>query len=149
MASVDPDKLRHHLSYARANLRHLEGIREEGREAFLKDDRTQMATVRLLHTAIEALLDCGHHVIAREGLGIPRSYSDTITLLVEAGILPQEDRDIFQRMVRFRNLAVHLYDEVAPLEVWNIVEDHLADFDRFIGAIARRYLAEVDPETQS
>jgi uncharacterized protein YutE (UPF0331/DUF86 family) len=148
MASIDRDKLRHHLDYARGNLRHLERIREEGREAFLAEERTQIATVRLLHTAIEALLDCGHHVIAREGLGIPRSYSDTINLLVEAGILPQEDRDTFQRMVRFRNLAVHLYDEVAAEEVWKIVADHLPDFDRFIGAIARRYLSESEPPTE-
>lgn len=148
MAAVDRDKLRHHLDHARGNLRHLDRIREEGREAFLEDERTQMATVRLLQTAIEALLDCGHHVIAREGLGIPRSYSDTITLLVEAGILPQEDRDTFQRMVRFRNLAVHLYDEVAPVEVWKIVEDHLRDFDRFIGAIGQRYLSGSEPPTE-
>ncbi|HSL82454.1 MAG TPA: DUF86 domain-containing protein [Thermoanaerobaculia bacterium] len=148
MAPVDPDKLRHHLDYARANLRHLERIREEGRESFLEDERTQMATVRLLHTAIEALLDCGHHVIAREGLGIPRSYSDTITLLVEADILPREDSDTFQRMVRFRNLAVHLYDEVAAEEVWKIVEDHLPDLNRFIGAIGRRYLSEPEPASE-
>jgi uncharacterized protein YutE (UPF0331/DUF86 family) len=141
MAPVDPDKLRHHLDYARANVRHLERIRAEGRAAFLGDERTQMAAIRWLQTAIEALLDSGHHVIAREGLGIPRQYADTIALLVEAGILPREDRDTFVSMVRFRNRAVHLYDEIAAEEVWKIVEDHLGDFDRFIGAIAGRYLA--------
>lgn len=141
MAPVDPDKLRHHLDYARTNVRHLERIRGEGREAFLGDERTQMASVRWLQTAIEALLDSGHHVIAREGLGIPRQYSDTVRLLVDAGILPREDRDTFVSMVRFRNRAVHLYDEIAAEEVWKIVDGHLEDFDRFIGAIAGRYLA--------
>lgn len=141
MAAVDPDKLRHHLDYARSNVRHLEQVRGEGREAFLADERTQMAAVRWLQTAIEALLDCGHHVIAREGLGIPRQYSDTIVLLVEAGVLAREDRDVFVRMVRFRNRAVHLYDEIAVDEIWKIIEGHLPDFDRFIGAIAERYLA--------
>lgn len=141
MAPVDPDKLRHHLDYARSNVRHLERIRVEGREAFLAEERTQIAAVRWLQTAIEALLDCGHHVIAREGLGIPRQYSDTVVLLVDAGILPKQDRDVFVSMVRFRNRAVHLYDEIASEEVWKIIEEHLDDFDRFIGAIAGRYLA--------
>ncbi len=141
MAPVDPDKLRHHLDYARSNVRHLERVRAEGRDAFLADERTQMATVRWLQTAIEALLDSGHHVIAREGLGIPRQYSDTIVLLAKAGILPAEQRDTYVSMVRFRNRAVHLYDEIASEEVWKIVDEHLGDFETFIGAVAGRYLA--------
>lgn len=65
-------------------------------------------------------------------------------LLVEAGILAKEDRDTCVSMVRFRNRAVHLYDEIATDEVWKIVEGHLDDFERFIAAIAGRYLARAE-----
>ena len=93
MAPVDPDKLRHHLDYAHRNLERLRRVRDDGKEAFLGDDMVQAATVRLLQVAIEALLDCGHHVIAREGLGIPRQYADTVRLLVEAGVLPRNHQE--------------------------------------------------------
>jgi uncharacterized protein YutE (UPF0331/DUF86 family) len=141
MAPVDPDKLRHHLDYARRNLERLRRVRDDGEEAFLGDDMTQAATIRLLQVAIEALLDCGHHVIAREGLGIPRQYADTVRLLVEAGILPGDHQESLLRMVRFRNRAVHLYDEIDAPEVFDILEHHLGDLELFIAAIAKRYLA--------
>lgn len=140
MAPVDSDKLRHHLDYARRNLERLRQLRDEGKEAFLADEIAQAAGVRMLQVAIEALLDCGHHVVAREGLGIPRQYTDTVKLLVEADILPRSHEESFVRMVRFRNRAVHLYDQIGAPEVFDILEHHLGDVELFIGAMAERYL---------
>ena len=141
MAPVDRTKLRSHLDFVRKNLRMLEQLRGEGREAFLGDDKSQAAAARWLQTAIEAVIDIANHVIAREGLGVPRAYSETIEILAREGVLPADRRETFLAMVRFRNRVVHLYDEVAPGEVWRILEDDLGDFDAFIAVIASRYLA--------
>ena len=56
----------------------LEQLRAEGREAFLGDDKSQAAAARWLQTAVEAVIDIANHVVAREGLGAPRAYSETI-----------------------------------------------------------------------
>ena len=140
MAPVDRSKLRSHLDFVRGNVRKLEQLRNEGRQAFLGDDRSQAAATRWLQTAIEAVIDTANHVIAREGLGVPRAYSEAIEILVREAVLPTEHREAYLAMVRFRNRVVHLYDEVAPAEVWRIIEDDLGDFDAFISAIASRYL---------
>lgn len=42
-------------------------------------------------------------------------------------------------MVRFRNRAVHLYDEIQAAEVWKILETRLGDFDVVVEALAARY----------
>lgn len=140
MAPVDRSKLRSHLDFVRGNLRRLEQLREEGRGAFLQDERAQAAATRWLQTAVEALIDIANHIVAREGLGVPRAYSEAVQALVSEGVLPADRRDDFFAMIRFRNRVVHLYDEVAPQEVWQILEGDLGDFDAFIAAIAGRYL---------
>lgn len=142
MAPVDKEKLRSHLAFVRGTVRRLEQVRAERREAFLEDDVLQAASTRWLQTAVEALIDTANHVIAREGFGLPRAYSETIEILVREGILPPEHRAAFLAMVRFRNRVVHLYDEVGADEIWRILENDLNDFSVFIGAILGRYFAD-------
>jgi len=88
------------------------------------------------------MIDIANHVIAREGLGVPRAYSETMEILVEEEILPGDRRDNFLAMVRFRNRVVHLYDEVHPDEIWNIIDSDLGDFDAFIAAVVARYFGQ-------
>ncbi len=139
MAPVDSAKLRSHVDYIRRSVRKLEQLRKSGRTQFLDDDMAQAAAARWLQTTIEAVIDMANHIVAREGLGVPRAYSETMEILLREGVLPDDRRDAFLAMVRFRNRVVHLYDEVHPDEVWNILEHDLADFDIFIAAIASRY----------
>lgn len=54
-------------------LRRLRETAAEGSEAFAGDVMRQDAAVRNLRTSVEALLDMGSHIIAREGLGTPTS----------------------------------------------------------------------------
>lgn len=142
MAPVDLAKLRSHVDFVRGNLRRLEGVREQGRDRFLDDEVAQAAATRWLQTAVEALIDIANHVIAREGLGVPRAYSEAIEILTREGVLPADRRDAFLDMVRFRNRVVHLYDEVIADEIWRIMDSELGDFDAFLAAIAARYFAE-------
>ncbi|HEV8239936.1 MAG TPA: DUF86 domain-containing protein [Thermoanaerobaculia bacterium] len=141
MAPVDADKVRQHVQYVRGTLLKLRQLHDQGRDAFVADSINEHAAVRLLHTAIEALIDIANHVIAREGLGIPRSYADTVKILTDEKILPAERKDTFLKMVRFRNRAVHLYDEIDPGEVFSILENDLDDFEAFLAPIIDRYLA--------
>ena len=142
MAPVDHGKLRSHVDFVRSTVRKLEQLRAVGRDAFMSDEVAQAAATRWLQTAVEALIDMANHVIAREGLGVPRAYSDAMEILVRERILPAERRDTFLAMVRFRNRAVHLYDEVGADEIWRILQEDLGDFDVFIRAIVVRYFAD-------
>lgn len=83
-----------------------------------------------------------NHIVAREGLGTPTTYQEAVDLLVEHGVLPGQKSDAFRAMVRFRNRAVHLYDEVDAEEVHAILDADLDDFEVFIRAIVARYFEE-------
>ena len=141
MAPIDLTKLRSHIDFVRANLRRLETVHERGREEFLSDDIAQAAATRWLQTSIEALVDISNHIIAREGLGVPRAYAETIEILTREGVLPPGRRDALLSMVRFRNRIVHLYDEVSSEEIWRIIDCDLGDFEAFISTIAVRYFS--------
>ena len=40
-------------------------------------------------------------------------------------------------MVKFRNRAVHLYDQIDDAEVYRILQENIDDFDKFIIAIIK------------
>ncbi len=141
-AAVDKEKLRQKIQFIRDSVRHLEELRARGREAFLADHVLQAAAIRLLQVAIEAVVDAANHIIAREGLGLPKTYRESLEILVREKILPAEREEAFVNMVRFRNRAVHLYDEIDPAEVFSIMERRLGDFDSFISALTVRYFTE-------
>lgn len=138
-AVPDLDVLRQKIHYVQDTLRDLRGIGHGGKEHFLEDRLSQAAATRMLQVGVEAILDAANHIIARERLGIPKTYAEAITILVREGILPREKKDDLTRMVRFRNRAVHLYDEIDPSEIWRIIEHHLGDFEVVIEALVQRY----------
>ncbi len=138
---VDKEKLRHKIHFIQDAVRRLEEIRGRGRDAFLADGILQAAAVHLLQTGVEAMLDAANHIVARERLGLPKTYRESMELLLHARLLPADKGRDFINMVRFRNRAVHLYDTIEPGEIYAILEDHLGDFEVFVRAILDRYFA--------
>jgi uncharacterized protein YutE (UPF0331/DUF86 family) len=139
--TLDLEKVRTKIQFIRDSLRQLEEIRARGEEEFLSDPILQGAALRSLQVAIQAVLDTANHIVAREGLGIPKAYRDSLEMLVKQGVLPREGSEPLLRMVSFRNRIVHLYESVDPPEVWAILKGHLQDFDIFLKAIAQRYFS--------
>jgi len=74
-------------------------------------------------------------VIRRERLGVPQSARDVFALLADAGWIDAGLSDAMQRMVGFRNIAVHNYQVLQlPITV-AIITTHLSDFLAFTRAI--------------
>lgn len=140
-AGPDREVLRQKIEFLHDSLRLLRSIRDDGEERFLGNRVSQAAATRGLQVGVEAILDAAHHVIARQRLGLPKTYVEAIEILLREGILPGEKRDDFIRMVRFRNRAVHLYDDIDPTEIWAILDTRLGDFEIFIEALVRRYFS--------
>lgn len=139
--TTGPDRkvLRQKIDFVQESLRRLRSIREAGKDDFLSDWVSQAAATRQLQVGIEAILDASNHVIARESLGLPKTYRDAIEILTREGFLPRDKASDLVNMVRFRNRAVHLYDDIDPAEIWTILDTRLGDFETFIEAMVRRY----------
>jgi uncharacterized protein YutE (UPF0331/DUF86 family) len=90
---------------------------------------------RTLHLAVEACLDIGQNIIAREGFRIPENYRDVFIILEEKSILPADLLPNVIAMARFRNLIVHNYAHIDNAAVFGILKKRLDDFDSFAEAI--------------
>lgn len=99
MCVIDRDKVRDKISFIRSNLELLRGLAKIPSENFTKRSAEFHAAVRLLQISIEAMIDISSHIVAREGLGVPKSYVEVFELLGRAGIIPSEFLDRARAMV--------------------------------------------------
>ncbi|MCB5936905.1 DUF86 domain-containing protein [Caldibacillus thermoamylovorans] len=88
-----------------------------------------------LQRACEASIDLAMHVVAEKKLGLPQTSRDAFLLLETEGIIPVSLSKRMQRMVGFRNIAVHDYQEINLTILQKIIENHLDDFLQFTKAI--------------
>ena len=115
------------------------------REEYQKDPATfgtdytrQDAAILNIQRACEAALDIGQHLIRLERLGVPQSSRDVFRLLAAGGWIDTALADVLQRMVGFRNIAVHDYQTLQlPITV-AVIRDHLDDFLAFARAVLHR-----------
>ncbi|MBN1148661.1 MAG: DUF86 domain-containing protein [Anaerolineales bacterium] len=68
---------------------------------------------------------------AQNGWRRPESIADAFAVLAENDVIQLDFLPTLQRMARFRNRLVHLYWEVDVPIIYRILQENLADFDRF------------------
>jgi len=84
---------------------------------------------RTFHTAIEACLDIGSHLISREGFRYPEDNKDIFQVLY-GDLLPR-----LINMAGFRNVLVHNYADLDNAIVYGALKKRLGDFDEYARAI--------------
>ncbi len=110
-------------------------IKEEyiGFEKSLESDYTKQDSIVLnLERASQACIDVSTHVIRVHHFGIPKTSRDVFTLLYKNKVLSLKTSEQMKKMVGFRNIAVHDYQNISLDIVISIVTTHLVDFERFI-----------------
>lgn len=101
------------------------------------DQRRQDALVLNLLRACETAIDLAMHAVRIRTLGAPQSSRDAFAMLVAAGILERALGDTLQRMVGFRNIAVHRYQDLDVDVLHAIVRRQLSDLEAFATAMVR------------
>jgi uncharacterized protein YutE (UPF0331/DUF86 family) len=89
-------------------------------------------------TSRETAIDLAMYVVNQQRLGIPQESRDAFTLLQTAGILPADLAIRMQRMVGFRNIAVHEYTRLNLEVVHAIITKQLDDFRAFSSTIVKK-----------
>ena len=107
-------------------------------EHFATDFTRQDAAVLNVQRACEAALDMGQHLIRREKLGIPQSARDVFALLHAGGWIDLALAVNLQKMVGFRNIAVHDYQTLLIPIVTEVIRHHLDDFLRYSQHVLQR-----------
>jgi uncharacterized protein YutE (UPF0331/DUF86 family) len=128
------------LNKAASIERCLHRIEEEyaGNEQNLVGNQTkQDAIVLNLQRACETAIDLAMYVVSQRKLGVPQDSRDAFILLQTAGLLASDLAARMQRMVGFRNVAVHEYTRLNIEIVHSIVTKQLDDFRTFSSTIVK------------
>lgn len=139
--TVDKERLENKIQYIRNNLKKLSELKAISEAEFLADYRNYDSAKYNLQISIEAMVDIGNHIISRENLGIPKTNADTFRILAKENIISNDQLSFYVAMTKFRNMVVHLYEEIDEREIYKILQNNLDDFEVFIKSIFNKYLA--------
>ncbi len=102
------------------------------------DVREQRFLEHTLQMAIQAALDVASHIASDHRLGEPRTNLELFEILARAGWIPLPLIDPLRRMVGFRNILVHGYDDVDLNVVKDVVQQRLGDLTEFVRVVRDR-----------
>jgi uncharacterized protein YutE (UPF0331/DUF86 family) len=108
----------------------------QGNEAAFDDDiDLQDIIVLNLQRACQTAIDMALRIGRLRRLAFPSDTADMFRVLVSAGLLPRDLAESLVRMVGFRNVAVHEYQELDLQKVRHIIEHRLDDLLAFSKAM--------------
>jgi len=87
-------------------------------EDFSSDEDVQMVVERRLHLCLEAPDRRRLAASLVDGSGEADRYRDLSGVLVRLGVFSGEEGGLFERMVSFRNVLVHLYADLSSATVY-------------------------------
>ena len=102
---------------------------------FLTDYTRQDAVILNLERASQAAIDAAAHIVRVKNLGVPQKTTDVFLFLEQNNLLTKQTSQNMQKMVGFRNIAVHDYQKLNIDIVVSIIKNHLTDFEIFIKEI--------------
>lgn len=105
--------------------------------AFARDFTRQDAAILNILRGCELALALANILIRERGLGIPQSGRDSFRLLADAHLIEPEHALRLQRMIGFRNIAVHQYQALDIAIVEAILQRDLDDLLAYAQTIVR------------
>jgi uncharacterized protein YutE (UPF0331/DUF86 family) len=137
MPLYDQEKMVKLVSELRKSVARLKSIGQRSFDDFLKDPDKIGSSKYHFIVAIESCIDMCNHVIARNGYRVPDDYGDTFIVMSEAGAFDSKFAEALRNMAKFRNRLVHLYWELGDRQVYDILQNRLVDFKKFLDSLAR------------
>ena len=105
--------------------------------SYRSDWKTQRIVERTLQILVELCIDIANHIISDQKMRFPDGYADTFKVLLENRVINQRLWSRMDKMAKFRNVVVHQYEKIDPAIVVSILQNNLADFEKFRKAITK------------
>jgi len=83
-------------------------------------------------------------IVSRQRYDARESYADSLTVLAVEGVIPAAFLSTAHRMVRLRNRLGHLYWEVDPERLYEVLQHDLGDLSRFKAAVCS-FVQKIEP----
>jgi len=130
---LSKEVLQTRISYIEDSLKSLERFKGIPYEEFHSNPDNFRIAFYDLHRALEAVMDLGSHILSRIPGARPTSYKDIPQLLAKHKIISVEfASDSLTKMAGYRNRMVHFYGEITEKEIYQIIQEELADFYTFL-----------------
>lgn len=137
MPKFNIDKIRQIAGEINSSLEKLKRYAELKEDPFLASaERIDSAKYNLI-IAIEGVVDICNHIVAKTGGRAPCDYGDCFNILRELKILSDEFTERLKRMVKFRNLLVHIYWQVDNRKVFQIIKNDIRDIEIYLKEISK------------
>lgn len=114
-------------------------------DAFAEPDRLASDPVQerfvehTLQVAIQAAIDVASHIISDERLPEPSTYRELFRTLGARGYLPPDLSSRLESAAGFRNVVVHLYDDVDLGILRQVLEHGVGDLLAFVATVRTRF----------
>jgi len=94
---------------------------------FVEDHLRQDAIAINMQRACEQIIDLANHLVKTCKLEIPKDSRDSFHLLIDHQIIPKSLGDHMIKMIGFRNVLVHQYQQLDLGLMVDVIENHLDD----------------------
>jgi len=111
---------------------------DKGPLTFVGDPSRQDAAILNIQRACQGALDMGQHLIRRERLGVPESARDVFQVLANGSAISPILADVLQRIVDFRDIALHDDQSLQVRIIVAVIRDHLDDLLTFSRVVLQR-----------
>jgi len=116
--------------------RRARSIAVQGSAAFLSNPILVDAAIREIVVLFESSHNIAKHIISESDWRAAQSKADAFQVLAEQGVIPAGLCEALCNASRFRNLATYQTARIDDERVFEILSDHLADFETFATTIA-------------
>lgn len=84
-----------------------------------------------LQRACELVTDIAMYIIANRKLGVPQTKKEAFIKLEENKLISKQVSTNMQKMIGFRNIAIHEYKQIEEEILADVIENHLTDLIDF------------------
>lgn len=114
----------------------LRKLSDKGLEEFKKNEEFFALSQFYLRQALEGVFHIGEHILSRLNGGRATEYKEIAKLLGERGIVNKNFAETrLKSMAGYRNRLTHFYADITPEEIYDILKNHLDDFEVFLRAV--------------
>jgi uncharacterized protein YutE (UPF0331/DUF86 family) len=135
ISRLNLNRIESYLATIQGFLAELREFSAMSQEEFLADKRNPAATEGYLRRCLEAVFDLSRHILAKSYGFKELEYKKIASTLGGKGIVDPDFVGTLVKMAGYRNRMVHLYNEIGPKELYEIIHVHLPDIDRFMKEI--------------
>jgi len=133
------EKLAFQMRQISKYLERLKEIAKTSRQDYLDDSLLQSASERYLQLCIESCINVGNRLISilqvDQQFEAPKTYADVFREL-EKHRITQNLEPAMIEITKFRNRLVHVYWDISPEVVYNIIHNNLEEINQYLKQIA-------------